>query len=137
MAIPDLKIDPPYCDAFRDVLAFSSFEEAEKTIFRLENLCRNYRLASDKKGVEHCRQVAALGRRRAEIISRNRRVNPVKRLQKKEIAQWFRVWLETPSIFEDWLAIRKGTEEFRKLLEPEMNSNPHAGDPNASRNKNP
>jgi hypothetical protein len=71
------------------------------------------------------------------VISRNRRVHPVKRLQKKEIAQWFRIWLETPSIFEDWLAIRKDTEEFRKLLEPEMNPKQQAGDPNASRNQNP
>jgi hypothetical protein len=41
-----------------------------------------------------------------------------KRLQKQEIAHWFRIWLETPALFEDWLSLRKGTEEFRKLLEP-------------------
>lgn len=117
--IRDLEIDPPYSDIFEGLLAFASFEEAEKTILHLDFLCRNYRLLSDKKGVEYCRQVAALGRRRAELISRNRRVSPQKRRQKGEIAQWFRVWLETPSIFEDWLSMRKSTEEFRKLSEPE------------------
>ena len=119
MALRDLKIDPSYCEVFKDLLAFSSFAEAEKTILRLHYLCRNFQLASDKKGVEYCRQVAALGRRRAELISRNARVNLQKRLQKKEIAQWFQIWLETPSIFEDWLSMRKSTEEFKKLLESE------------------
>jgi hypothetical protein len=114
-----LKIDPPYCDILDSVLAFSSFEEAEKTIQRLDYLCRNYQLVSDKKGVDYCRRVAALGRQRAELISRNRRVNLLKRLQKKEIAQWFGIWLETPSIFKDWLSMRKSTEEFQKLLNAE------------------
>jgi hypothetical protein len=119
MALRDLKIDPPYCEVLEDLLAFSSFAEAEQTINRLDFLCRNYQSASDKKGVEYCRQIATLGRRRAELISRNQRVNPQKRLQKREIAQWFKIWLEAPSIFEDWLSMRKSTEEFKRLLESE------------------
>jgi hypothetical protein len=114
-----IKIDPPYCDVLGSILAFSGFAEAEKTIQRLDYLCRNYQWASDKKGVDYCRRIAALGRQRAELISRNARVNLQKRLQKKEIAQWFGIWLETPSIFNDWLSMRKGTEEFQKLLESE------------------
>jgi hypothetical protein len=117
MALPDLKIDPPYCEAFEGLPAFSSFADTEKTILRLDYLRRNYHSASDKKGEEYCRQVAAMGRMRAELISRNRRVNPQKRLQKREIAQWFKIWLETPSIFEDWLSMRKDTEECKRLLE--------------------
>ena len=114
-----IKIDPPYCDVLDTILAFSSFEEAEKTIRHLDYLCRNYQLASDKKGVDYCRRIAALGRQRAELIGRNARVNLQKRLQKKEIAQWFGIWLETPSIFNDWLSMRKSTEEFQKLLQSE------------------
>jgi hypothetical protein len=117
------QIEPPYFEVFKDVLAFSTFAETEDTINRLDYLCRNYRLVSDKKGVEYCREVAALGRRRAELISRNRRVNNPKRLQKREIAQWFAVWLETPSLFKDWLSMRKNTEEFKKLLKSETISN--------------
>jgi hypothetical protein len=47
-----IKIDPPYCDVLDTILAFSSFAEAEKTIQHLDYLCRNYQLASDKKGKE-------------------------------------------------------------------------------------
>jgi hypothetical protein len=49
------------------------------------------------------------------MIARNRRVDPSKRRQKQEVALWFRIWLETPEIFCDWLALRKKTEEFQKF----------------------
>jgi len=35
------------------------------------------------------------------------------------MANWFRIWLETPALFEDWLSLRKNAEEFKKLLDPE------------------
>jgi hypothetical protein len=131
----DLQIESPYREALEGVLSFSSFEEAEKTILLLENLCRKYRSASDKKGVEYCRRIASLGRRRAELISRNRRVNLHKRLQKQEISNWFGIWLETPAIFDDWLAMRKNTDEFRKLLEFEESGSIKTGDMYASGDK--
>jgi hypothetical protein len=115
----EVEIAAPYRQAFEDLLSFSTFAAAEETLKRLENLRRKYQSASDKKGVEYCRQVALLGRRRAELIGRNRRVCLEKRLQKQEIATWFRIWLETPAVFENWLAMRKNTKEFIELLQSE------------------
>jgi len=112
-------IESPYHEELSGVLAFSTFTEAEETLKKLENLCRKYRSVRDKKGVEYCRRIAFLGRRRAELISRNKRVCLRKRLQKQEMANWFRIWLETPALFDDWLLLRKSTDEFKKLLEPE------------------
>ncbi len=112
----ELDMGKPYRDDLRGILAFSNFAETEKTIRDLEKLYRKYTKASDKKGVEYCRRIALLGRRRSEFISGNKRVSLKKRLEKKEIAVWFKIWLETPDLFEDWLAMRKQTEEFKKLL---------------------
>jgi hypothetical protein len=119
MARISLELESPYREALQGILSFSSFVKAEQTIRQLQNLCENYRKASDKKGVEYCRQIALLGRHRAELISRNKRVRLEKRLQKQEIANWFRVWLENPALFDDWLALRKSTEEFQKLSKSE------------------
>ncbi len=119
MARNALEIEPPYREELTGVLAFSTFDEAEKTIKALENLRRKYQSASDKKGVEYCRQIGYLGRKRAELISRNKKVALPKRLQKQEMAAWFRIWLETPALFEDWLSMRKRTDEFRSLLNSE------------------
>ena len=110
-----MELESPYRETLEGVLSFSSFVEAEQTIRRLQVLSENYRMARDSKGVEYCRQIALLGRHRAELIGRNRRVRPEKRLQKQEMANWFRVWLETPELFDDWLALRKSTEDFQRL----------------------
>jgi hypothetical protein len=116
MARKALEMESPYREAFRNVLSFSTFDEAEETIRTLEKSCRKYRALSDKKGVEYCRHIASLGRYRAELISRNQKVSLQKRLQKQEMANWFRIWLETPALFENWLLLRKSTEDFQKLL---------------------
>jgi len=129
--------DPSYREAFAGILSFASFADTEMTIRRLQILCRKYQSVSDKKGVEYCRQIASLGRRRADLISRNKRVNLRKRLHKQEIATWFKIWLETPAIFDDWLAMRKNTEEFKTLLQSESQTSPKSGDSYASGNKNP
>jgi hypothetical protein len=115
MARISLHLESPYRESLEGILSFSSFAEAEQTIRKLQNLCEEYRRTSDKKGVECCRKVALLGRHRAELISRNNRVRPEKRLQKQEIANWFKVWLENPALFDDWIALRKSTEEFQRL----------------------
>jgi hypothetical protein len=39
-------------------------------------------------------------------------VEAPKREEKKEIAEWFRIWLETPDAFFDWLEVRKASAEF-------------------------
>jgi len=114
-----VEIESPYREALEGILSFSTFAVTEDSLMRLEKLCREYQSVSDKKGVEYCRQIALLGRRRAERISRDKRVDPLKRLQKREIADWFRIWLETPDIFAQWLALRKTTKEFLELLQSE------------------
>jgi hypothetical protein len=40
-------------------------------------------------------------------------VEPHKREEKVEIANWFRIWLETPDAFFDWLDVRKQSPDFR------------------------
>ena len=114
---PTSEFESPYREALAGILSFSSFAKAEETLRRLDVLCRKYHSSSDQKGVDYCRQIALKGRRRAELIGRNKRVNPRKREQKLEMAMWFKVWLETPEIFENWLAMRKNTREFRELQE--------------------
>ena len=114
------QFDPPYDSILNGVLSFGTLAETEETLNRLENLRQRFLAASDKKGVDYCRQLGLLGRERATMISRNRRVDPGKRLVKAEAALWFRIWLETPELFADWLLLRKSSEEFGKLQENEV-----------------
>jgi hypothetical protein len=110
---------PPYDKILSGILCFKTFADCEITLQRLEDLRRDYSSRGDLRGVEQCRTVALLGRKRAEAISRNKKVTPQKRDQKRELASWFRIWLENPGIFPEWLSLRKESEGFRSLLEIE------------------
>jgi hypothetical protein len=107
--------DPPYDEMLRGVLSFKTLARTEQTIGHLEILRQRFLEASDKKGVEYCRQLGMLGWRRAELVAANHRVDAKKRRQKREAALWFRIWVETPELFPGWLALRKRTAEFQSL----------------------
>jgi hypothetical protein len=103
-----------YEEEFADLLHFSTLEEAEMCIVRLDELFRKFQHEHERAGAERVREVARLGRRRAEMISRNHKVDAAKRAAKEEIAHWFGIWLETPDAFFDWLEVRKQSPDFLK-----------------------
>jgi len=101
-----------YEEEFQDLLHFATLEEAEMCLIRLDELWRKFRVSGERAAAERALEIARLGRRRAEMIARNPKVEPRKRAEKEEIVQWFRVWLETPDAFFDWLELRKQSPEF-------------------------
>lgn len=103
-----------YEEEFEDLLHFKTLADAEVSIMRLDELMRKFRAHGEKAAVERVLEVARLGKRRAEMIARNHKVEPQKRSEKVEIASWFRIWLETPDSFFDWLDIRKQSLEFQQ-----------------------
>src|ERR1700720_1486939 len=110
-----------YEEEFEDLLHFKTLEDAEVSIMRLDELMRKFHLQGEHAAVERVLNVARLGKRRAEMISRNDKVEPHKRLEKEEIAGWFRIWLETPDAFFDWLDVRKQSPDFKSRF-PEVES---------------
>jgi hypothetical protein len=102
-----------YEEEFEDILHFKTLEDAEVSIMRLDELMRKFRAHGENAAAERVLNVARLGKRRAEMIARNHKVEPHKREEKIEIANWFRIWLETPDAFFDWLDVRKQAPEFR------------------------
>lgn len=108
-----------YEEEFEDLLHFKTLEDAEVSIMRLDELIRKFRAHGEPAAAERVLNVARLGKRRAEMIARNRKVEPFKRTEKEEIANWFRIWLETPDVFFDWLDVRKQSAEFKTKFPPE------------------
>lgn len=107
-----------YEEEFADLLHFSTLEEAEMCIVRLDELHRKFTREHESPAIERTREVARLGRRRAEMISRNHKVDARKRAEKEEIAHWFGIWLETPDAFFNWLEVRKQSADFQKKFPP-------------------
>jgi phosphoenolpyruvate-protein kinase (PTS system EI component) len=103
-----------YEEEFEDLLHFKTLEDAEVSLTRLDELMRQFQAHGEPAAVERVLDVARLGKRRAEMIARNRKVEAQKRAEKEEIAAWFRIWLETPEAFFDWLDVRKQSPEYQK-----------------------
>lgn len=103
-----------YEDEFHDLLHFSTLEEAEMCLVRLDELLRKFLVEQEAAAAERVREVARLGRRRAEMIAHNHKVDSRKRAEKEEVARWFAIWLETPDAFFDWLEVRKASPDFQK-----------------------
>jgi hypothetical protein len=101
-------------EEFEDLLHFKTLGDAEVSLMRLDELLRRFKLHGEKAAAERVLEVARLGKRRAEMISRNHKVEAHKRAEKEEIAHWFRVWLENPDAFFDWLEVRKQAPDFRE-----------------------
>ena len=108
-----------YEEEFEDLLHFKTLEDAEVSIMRLDELMRKFQSHGEPAAAERVLNVARLGKRRAEMIARNHKVEPFKRAEKEEIANWFRIWLETPDVFFDWLDVRKQSAEFQTKFPPE------------------
>jgi hypothetical protein len=103
-----------YEEEFQDLLHFATLEDAEMCIVRLDELYRKFQEDEERAAMERVLEVARMGRRRAEMIARNHKVEPEKRAEKEEIMQWFKVWLDTPNAFFDWLEVRKSSPDFQK-----------------------
>lgn len=104
-----------YEEQFQDLLHFSTLDEAEMCIVRLDELLRKFRAEGERAAAERVLDVGRLGRRRAEMIAHNKKVEPHKRAEKEEMARWFALWLATPDIFFDWLEVRKQSPEYLAL----------------------
>src|SRR5882672_12111412 len=100
-------------EEFADLLHFKTLSDAEVSLMRLDELQRRFKAHGEKAAAGRVLDVARLGKRRAEMIARNHKVERHKREEKEEMSSWFRIWLETPDAFFDWLDMRKKSPEFR------------------------
>ncbi|HEY0377732.1 MAG TPA: hypothetical protein VGC87_12475 [Pyrinomonadaceae bacterium] len=107
----------PYEAMFRNVLKFSTFAQAVSSLKNLDNLRRQFARTKDQEGLRRVHETALKGRKRAQMISRNRNVDERKRAEKAEIAEWFAVWLRQPEIFDDWLELRRRSKDFRERFD--------------------
>jgi hypothetical protein len=127
----DRYVDPlmeePYASRLEGALQFCDLESAEGSLQKLDAIYCEYRNAADRVGTTLVRSLVLKGKQRAESLAANSRVSPEKRREKQEIANWFRVWLETSDLFFDWLELRKESEEFQRLFSD------HRPQPKASR----
>jgi len=97
-----------------------NIEDAGVLISEMEKLRQEFERDDDETGLEELRTLAAAARQRAEAMGKNRKLDVKVRGEQREIAEWLKVWLQTPMLFENWLELRRRSEEFRQKF-PDAN----------------
>ncbi len=102
-------------------LSFDTLANAEKSILILDSYFHQFQLEGDQEKIFYCRDFAKRVKLRAKLIADNEKLPTEKRMVKQEIAFWFEIWLGTPEIFKDWLALRKSAKDFQEKFGIENN----------------
>jgi hypothetical protein len=84
--------------------------KAEALIRKLERLRRR----GDEQSEKEARRLAVSGRQLAELLTKDAKLDKLQRAEQAEIAEWLKVWIQTPSLFADWLELRRRSPEFQK-----------------------
>jgi hypothetical protein len=108
------RIETPYAPMFRNILGFSDFQATLHSIRQLENLRQKFLSEDDKEGLRLVRETGIKGKNRATMISKDPKVDIKKRAEKAEIAEWFRLYLQSPELFENWIRLRQNSKDFKE-----------------------
>ena len=96
--------------------------EAESLIKKLEQARQISERDEDQVNVRRLRDIAINARQAAELRANDSTLNQTQRDEQAEVAQWLAVWLQSPSLFDDWLDLRRRSPDFRKKFAMEKSS---------------
>jgi hypothetical protein len=99
---------------FSAIRGFDSIEDAITSIKNLENLRKEFIREKNKKGLNLLSQIIAKTRQRILFDLKEKRPGIGKFEEKHEIAEWLRIYLESPDLFEKWIELRFLSDEFRE-----------------------
>ncbi len=112
MATPTEKYD----NIFEGLALNKSLPQAEASLRKIDELYRKFQRIGDRTGLRFARQTALRAKRNAAALSQSSVLNASDRIEQREIAEWFTVWLQTPDLFASWLELRKATQDFKRAF---------------------
>ena len=114
--------DRPYDAAFRNILNISDLDSTLASIKKLENLRRKFVAEGNKEGLRLLREKSQEGRKEALASAKNKKLQSDDRRKNAEIAEWLTLWMQSPEMFEAWVALRRASADFKKNFKsPESN----------------
>ena len=93
--------------------------EAESLIKELEEARQDSERNEDELDVRRLRDIAINARQAAELRANDSTLNQTQRDEHAEVSQWLAVWLQSPTLFDDWLDLRRRSPDFRKKFSME------------------
>ena len=88
--------------------------DAESLIIKLEQLRLGFDRLGDSAASQRIRDLAIEARRAAITRVEGKLPADATVAEQTEIAEWFGIWLQTPSLFGQWIELRKASREFKQ-----------------------
>ena len=95
-------------------LGFANLQEALESFVKLDEQRQRLEGANNDQDLKRLRESIVRARADVQLRAQSKIVSPGEREEAKEIANWLRVWLESPELFIDWLDLRRRSAEFVK-----------------------
>lgn len=103
----------PYDAAFRGALRFDNLRTTLASLRDLENLRRKLTRENDRHGLRSMLDAVITAKAAALAAADRPLLDAVTRHIQAEIAEWLRVWLQTPEVFENWVMLRRRSSSFK------------------------
>ena len=88
-----------------------TMKRAEEFLAELDRLRQEFASTNDDEGLARLKEVAVSAQQRSRSLAKSS-VDAIALAEQTEIAEWLKVWIQTPVIFSDWLELRKRSTEF-------------------------
>lgn len=105
----------PYDAVFRNILDTSDLKRSRSSIRRMENLRRKFVSDGDKEGIRLLTEMARAG---VDKLLKKEKMTGAQNTYNNEIAEWFRIWIGSPEVFENWIRIRVNSKDFLSKFGP-------------------
>ena len=82
-------------------------DSAEASLIEMTAEYARARLAGDSARAADCRRAVQHSQQRLRFLLGRPNLSAEKRREKSELQEWFRVWLDAPELFPDWIFLRR------------------------------
>ena len=89
-------------------------KQADALIRKLEKLRKKFESAGAAQALRSLRGEAVSARQTVQSLAKSEKINERVRGEQVEIVEWLAVWIRTPTLFAEWLELRKRSIDFRQ-----------------------
>lgn len=108
----DRASDRPYDAVLLNILETTDLKTTLRSVKQMENLRRKFVSEDDRDGMRLLRQLAIDEKERQLAIAGKQKLDAARRNLAAEVAEWLRLWLQSPEVFEGWIGLRRRSPEF-------------------------
>src|SRR4030095_9088428 len=106
--------DRPHDAAIQDLFDLTDLNTLASSLRNAENLRKVLLSRNDNAGLRLLRDRAIEMKRIAISTANDPRRPEDLRLAQAEAAEWITLWLQSPELFENWVKLRRSSEDFKR-----------------------